>query len=53
MNSRIIERAVLGYLTIAGVFVGVWATVFPRSFYDDFPGVGRVWVAVDGPMNEH
>jgi hypothetical protein len=36
----------------AGV-VGLWAQVFPRSFYDDFPGMGRVWVAVDGPYNEH
>ena len=26
---------------------------FPRSFYDDFPGAGRTWVAVDGPYNEH
>ncbi len=33
--------------------VGVWAQGFPRSFYDDFPGMGRVWVAVDGPFNEH
>ena len=33
--------------------MGVWAQGFPRSFYDDFPGMGRVWVAVDGPYNEH
>ena len=33
--------------------VGVWATVAPKSFYEDFPGAGRVWVAVDGPYNEH
>ena len=27
----------------------------PRSFYDDFPGLGRHchWVDVDGPFNEH
>ena len=31
----------------------MWAQGFPRSFYDDFPGMGRVWVAVDGPFNEH
>ena len=43
----------LAYLTFAGLLVGVWATFFPRSFYDDFPGMGRVWVAVDGPFNEH
>ena len=25
----------------------------PASFYDDFPGLGRMWVAPDGPYNEH
>ncbi|MET0903832.1 MAG: hypothetical protein ABWZ52_11375 [Acidimicrobiales bacterium] len=33
--------------------VGLWATLAPKSFYEDFPGAGRVWVAVDGPYNEH
>ena len=33
--------------------VGLWATAAPKSFYEDFPGSGRVWVAVDGPYNEH
>ena len=50
---RLVERAILIYLTFAGLLVGVWATLFPQSFYDDFPGLGRVWVAVDGPYNEH
>ncbi|HET7719350.1 MAG TPA: hypothetical protein VFK43_05230 [Acidimicrobiales bacterium] len=36
-----------------GAVVGGWALAFPRSFYDDFPGLGRIWVAVDGPFNEH
>ena len=49
----IIQRAILAYLTFSGLLVGVWATFFPQSFYDDFPGAGRVWVAVDGPYNEH
>lgn len=45
----------LALLVIAGgsLLVGIWAQAFPRSFYDDFPGAGRVWVAVDGPFNEH
>lgn len=50
---RMIQRAILVYLALAGLLVGVWAAVFPRAFYDDFPGFGRVWVAVDGPYNEH
>ena len=49
----LIQRAILIYLTLSGLLVGVWATFFPRSFYDDFPGMGRIWVAVDGPFNEH
>ena len=28
-------------------------TPSPQSFYDDFPGLGRAWVSVDGPYNEH
>jgi len=31
----------------------VWAQFFPRSFFDHCPGLGRAWVAVDGPYNEH
>jgi hypothetical protein len=46
-------RIVLGVLALNALAVGVWATFFPQSFYDDFPGLGRVWVAVDGPYNEH
>jgi hypothetical protein len=33
--------------------IGVWAAFLPRSFYEDFPGLGRMWVAPDGPYNEH
>ena len=29
------------------------ATFFPRAFYEDFPGLGRIWDAVDGPFDEH
>ena len=53
MVSELVQRAILAYLTLSGLLVGVWATLFPQSFYDDFPGLGRVWVAVDGPYNEH
>lgn len=33
--------------------IGVWALLWPRSFYDDFPLLGRAWVAGLGPFNEH
>lgn len=50
--TRLRQVALVVIAAASGV-VGVWAQAFPRSFYDDFPGAGRVWVAVDGPFNEH
>jgi hypothetical protein len=32
---------------------GLWALLFPRAFYDDFPLPGRDWVSTLGPFNEH
>lgn len=46
-------RIALGYLTLVSLEIGVWAQFAPRSFYDNFPGLGRAWVAVNGPYNEH
>ena len=49
-----LTRVWLTLLGLVGLFVGTWATFFPRSFYDDFPaGSGHAWVAADGPYNEH
>lgn len=46
-------RIALGYLIIVTAQIGIWALVAPQSFYDDFPGLGRSWVSIDGPFNEH
>lgn len=43
----------LGLLAVSAAVVGPWALLAPESFYRDFPGGGRHWVAVDGPFNEH
>ncbi len=51
--KSIVQRIILGYLTVTSVIVGSWAQVAPRSFYDSFPGLGHIWVGVDGPFNEH
>jgi hypothetical protein len=48
-----LTRGALALLGLFGLQLGVWATFAPRSFYDDFPGAGRHWVAADGPYNEH
>jgi hypothetical protein len=45
-----IGLAVLGF---PALMIGLWAGFAPRSFYDDFPGLGRTWVAPDGPYNQH
>ena len=48
-----LQRTLLLILAAIGAYTGPWASVAPRSFYDSFPGFGRVWVGVDGPYNEH
>ncbi len=48
-----LRKVALVVLAANGLLVGLWALAAPRSFYDDFPGAGRIWVAVDGPFNEH
>jgi hypothetical protein len=53
MSRRLAARLALGYLAISGLFVGVWASVAPRSFFSDFPGLGHMWTAADGRYNEH
>ena len=52
-RRRRIIRAGLVVLAIPAAQIGVWATVAPRSFYDDFPGGGNAWVSPSGPYNEH
>jgi hypothetical protein len=52
MHDRMM-RIGLVVLGFPALVIGFWAAFFPRSFYDDFPGLGRTWVAPDGPYNEH
>jgi hypothetical protein len=53
-DSRdLVLRIGLVVLAVPAFIVGVWAAFFPRGFYDDFPGLGRMWVAPDGPYNQH
>lgn len=50
---RLLHRICLLGIAISSAVIGLWAQAVPRSFYDHFPGLGRIWVAVDGPYNEH
>jgi hypothetical protein len=44
-----------GLLALAAMALlpGIWGTIWPRSFFDDFPGAGNAWVAAFPPYNEH
>jgi len=53
MNTRLVSRVGLVLLGVPGLITAVWILAAPRSFYDDFPGVGNAWVSPDGPFNEH
>ena len=53
MNNRILVRVALGYLAVVTAQIGFWALLAPRSFYDSFPGLGRAWISIDGPYNDH
>jgi hypothetical protein len=47
------QRIVAGVLAVSAAYVGLWAQLAPRSFYDDFPLPGHPWVSSEGPFNEH
>jgi hypothetical protein len=51
-QSDKLMRSGLVLLAIAPAWIGIWATLAPRSFYDDFPGPSA-WVAPLGPYDEH
>lgn len=51
--GRTWRDVILAAFTVQWLTLGLWAVLFPRAFYDSFPGAGRQWVAVDGPFNEH
>src|SRR3712207_3065678 len=46
-------RAGLLVLAALALLPGVGGTLWPRSFFDDFPGAGNAWVAAFPPYNEH
>jgi hypothetical protein len=52
MRERAVRILLVG-LGVPAVVIGAWAAFAPRSFYEDFPGFGQLWVRPDGPFNEH
>ncbi|HEX4905150.1 MAG TPA: NAD(P)-dependent oxidoreductase [Acidimicrobiales bacterium] len=51
-HTPLLQTMALAILALSALGLGVYATFFPRAFFDDFP-TGRGWVAADGPFNEH
>ncbi|UFS60416.1 hypothetical protein [Subtercola endophyticus] len=47
------RRVMLALTAVLGLFVGIWAEFFHRSFYDSFPGLGLHWISMMGPFNDH
>lgn len=52
MRNRRIARPALGLLFASSLLIGLTATVFPRTFYEDFPFLAN-WVNLLPPYNEH
>ena len=52
MHERAVRILLVG-LGVPALVIGAWASFAPRSFYEDFPGFGQLWVRPDGPFNEH
>jgi hypothetical protein len=48
-----VQQVAAGALTLSAAFVGIWALLAPRSFYDDFPLPGHDWVSPAGAYDEH
>jgi hypothetical protein len=46
-------RGGIAVLALTPALVGLWASISPRGFYDDFPGLGRHWVSALGAYDEH
>lgn len=48
-----LRRGLLWATALTGLYVGGWAAFATRSFYESFPGLGFIWISIDGPYNEH
>jgi hypothetical protein len=53
-SYRFRKRIRLGLvlLGLPQLAIGIWALLFPRNFFEEFP-FGRAWVSELGPFNEH
>lgn len=52
-DRRLLVRGALALLAIGPLMTGIWAIVDPSGWYTNFPGLGRHWIAAEGPFNHH
>ena len=48
-----VRWGVLIAVAVPQLITGVWAVLAPRSWFDDFPGIGPVLVGAEPPFNRH
>lgn len=53
MSLRTAVRGGLVLLAVPNLAWGSWATLWPRHFFDTFPGFGFHWTAAYPPYNHH
>lgn len=46
-------RAFGAVFAVPQTIIGLWAVLGPRSWYDDFPGIGPALAAAEPPYNQH
>jgi hypothetical protein len=52
-EQRRVLRGGIAVMAVTPALVGIWATISPRGFYDDFPGLGHTWVSAVSTYDEH
>lgn len=51
--QRTVTRVLLALLGLVTAATGLWPTLSPMGFYQDFPGFRRGWISLDGAFDEH
>ncbi|QRP44561.1 hypothetical protein [Amycolatopsis sp. FDAARGOS 1241] len=51
--QRTVTRVLLALLGLLTAVSGLWPTLSPMGFYQDFPGFRHGWVSMDSAFDEH
>jgi AhpD family alkylhydroperoxidase len=53
MTRDAFRKAALWSVAVPSAITGLWALLAPSSWYENFPGLGLVWLPETGAYNEH